>query len=186
MTQKVMPLAAARRGDAPAAVPTLGPGVVVSARSERIEVELEGGARVPVEGALPLPYEVVDGDVLLVIGQGGRHYAIGVIAAQGRTTFALQGDVSIRAVDGALDLCGDRGVRITGPEVDVSTGTLRTVARATIQAFETFTQRVASLLSVHAGQSHTVVEGESLTMAKTASIQADDAVTVNGKEILLG
>jgi hypothetical protein len=47
-------------------------------------------------------------------------------------------------------------------------------------------QRVSDLLSVHAGEAHTVVSGTQLTQAHTAAILTEGTVTINGKEVHLG
>jgi hypothetical protein len=124
--------------------------------------------------------------VLLVIGQGDDWWVIGVLAGRGKASLALQGDVAVRAVDGVLSLDGDRGVVVRGPTVDLHAGSLRTFARDALTTLESLVQRVAGLVSSHARQSYTLVEEDAVTQAKTAAIQTEGAVTINGKEILLG
>ena len=163
----------------------LGPGVVVEAGAGRrtVTVSLGGALRVPAEMAIP--YEPVVGDTLLVIGVD-EHYVIGVLAGRGKHLLGSQGDVVVHAVGGALELRGDAGVRISAPSIEVDAGTLRTVARSAIEAFTTLHQRVSDLLSIHAGQSHTMVERESFTQARAAVIQTEETVTINGQQIHLG
>ena len=47
-------------------------------------------------------------------------------------------------------------------------------------------QRVTSSLTVHAREAHTLVEQSAVTQAKNATILTEDAVTINGKSVLLG
>ena len=47
-------------------------------------------------------------------------------------------------------------------------------------------QRVTDLLSVHAGESQTIVDGTSHLRADSASILTQEKVTLNGKAIHLG
>jgi hypothetical protein len=163
----------------------LGPAVVVSAGPSVVTVALADGREVRATMALALPYAAEPGDVLLVIGQGAEHYVIGVLSGKGKTAVELQGDVSIRAVGGTLDLSGDKGVRLTGPLLSVSADAVRTVARSVVATCETWLQRATEALHVHARQSITQVDEGAYTQAKTAAIQTEDTVTINGKEIHL-
>ncbi|WP_437280976.1 DUF3540 domain-containing protein [Sorangium sp. So ce375] len=164
----------------------LGPGRVTAAEGGAITVELPGGQPVAVEMALALPYTPALEDTLLVIGREERYYAIGVLHGRGQTVLSLQGDVALHAREGALSLCGDKGVEIRGPELEVQAGKIRMVADAVVQRFTSVVQRVSALLSVQASESHTVVEKTSFTKAKNATILTEETVTVNGKQILLG
>ncbi|AUX41001.1 hypothetical protein SOCE26_024050 [Sorangium cellulosum] len=164
----------------------LGPGRVTAAEEGKIAVELPGGQPVRVEMALALPYEPAVGDTLLVIGRDENYYAIGVLHGTGRTVLSLPGDVAVHARDGALSLSGDKGVEIRGPELEVQAGKIRMVADAVVQKFTSMYQRVSALLSVQAGESHTIVEKTAFTKAKNATILTEETVTVNGKQILLG
>jgi hypothetical protein len=165
----------------------LGPARVTAAEAGNVAVELPGGDQsIPVEMALALPYAPALGDTLLVIGRAQKYYAIGVLHGTGRTVLSLAGDIEVHARDGELSLSGDKGVSIRGPEVDVEAGKIRMVADAMVQKLNSMYQRVSALLSVSAGDAHTVVERTALTKAKNATILTEDTVTVNGKQILLG
>lgn len=164
----------------------LGPATVVEGGAAELLVARGDGPPVRAQLALSLPYEAAVGDVVLVVGQGDEHWVVGVISGRGKTTLALQGDVTVRAVDGTLALEGDRGVVVRAPAMEVHADAVRTFARTAMATLESFVQRVTGLLAVHAGQSHTIVEEEAVTQSKTAAIQTEGAITINGKEILLG
>jgi hypothetical protein len=179
-----LPTATSRSRDA---APVLGPGVVIDAEGDVVTVELSSdGSRVRATLALALPYAAQPDDVLLVIGQGAEHYVIGVIAGRGKTSLELQGDVSLRAVGGSLDLAADEGVRIRAPSVSIEAGALQTVARSVVETFATLLQQVTEALHVKARQSVTQVEEGAYTQAKTIAMQTEETVVVNGKEIHLG
>lgn len=163
----------------------LGPATVTGAGASTVEVALPDGTTAEARVALAFAYEPVVGDTVLVIG-GDEHYVIGVLAAQGKAVLSFPGDLEVRAAGGELRLTGDRGVSIGGPSLQVQVGKLELVARAVTQRFDTLRQRVTELLSVHAGQSHTVVDGTSHTRAESASILTKENVTINGKAIHLG
>jgi hypothetical protein len=164
----------------------LGPAEVVETTDEGVRARLRGGVVVSASLALALPYAPVVGDLLLFIGKGEEFYAIGVLRGAGKTSLRLQGDVDLHAEGGVLHLSADKGVRIQAPEVDIETGRLRTVASSVVQKCTTLYQRVSALLSVHAGQSHTVVDEASFSRAKSAAILTEETVTINGKQVHLG
>jgi Protein of unknown function (DUF3540) len=164
----------------------LGPAEVLETTDEGVRARLRGGAVVSASLALALPYAPVIGDLLLLIGKGEEFYAIGILRGSGKTSLRLQGDVDLHAEGGALHLSADKGVRIEAPEVDIETGRLRTVATSVVQKCTSLYQRVSALLSVHAGQSHTVVDEASFSRSKSAAILTEETVTINGKQIHLG
>jgi hypothetical protein len=164
----------------------LGPGTVIEARGLEVTVELSEGAIVTAAMALAIPYEAVEGDSLLVIGRGNRHYVIGVLRGAGRTTLTLPGDVNVHAAGGSLSLSGDNGVEIRGPELEVHATRIHTIADALVQKLGSVYQRVSGLLSVQAAETHTLVEKTAFTKAKNATLLTEETVTVNGKQIHLG
>jgi hypothetical protein len=164
----------------------LGPAEVIEVRPPQVVVSLPDRGSATADLAFAMPYTPAVGDVLLVIGRGSKHYAIGVLHGSGRTAFSIQGDVELRSVNGKLSLTGDHGVEVRGPEVDVYTTALRMVARDVTQKFESLFQRVSSLLRVHAGESQTLVDGGAVTQSKRAAILTEETVTINGREVHLG
>jgi hypothetical protein len=164
----------------------LGPAEVVAVRPLEIEVRLSSGAEVPARLALAFPYEPAVGDEVLVIGNEGGHYVIGVLHGQGRTALAFKGDVDLRAEGGVLRLRSDKGVEVSAPKMTVITGALEQIAGAAMQKFASLRQTVTELLSVRAGQAHTIVDGSSFTQSKAHTILTEEKVTINGKDIYLG
>jgi hypothetical protein len=166
--------------------PSLGPAEVTRVSPHEVELRLESGALAHAQIALGYPYEPAEGDVVLVIGEAGRHYVIGVLHGTGRSALELPGDVDLRAVGGKLRLSGDKGVEIASPDLSIHVGKLQVIAGTAVQRFASLCQRVADLWSVQAGQRHTVIEGSSHEQAKSAEILTEEQVTINGKAIYLG
>lgn len=166
--------------------PGLGPAEITRVSPHEVEVRLKTGALARATLALGYPYEPRPGDVVLVIGDAEGHYVIGVLHGTGRSVLELPGDVDLRAVNGVLRLSGDKGVEITSPEVSIQAGKLQVIAETAVQRFASLCQRVADLLSVHAGQRHTVIEGSSHEQAKSATLLTEEKMTINGKAIYLG
>jgi len=164
----------------------LGPACVAEVHGRQVTMELPNGEIRTATLALAYLYEPAPGDVLLVVGKEESYYAIGVLHGTGRAVLAFHGDVDLRAVDGTLRLSGARGVKVEGAEIELHAGKLRMVAGAVVQKFESVFQRVTSLLNVHAGKSHTVVDGPSFAQSESAAILTRDVMTINGKEIHLG
>jgi hypothetical protein len=164
----------------------LGPACVTEVKGREVAVELPDGRSVAAKLALAFLYEPAPGDVLLIIGREETYYGIGVLHGTGKAVLAFQGDVDLCAVNGALRLSGEKGVTVEGPELAVHTPKLRMIADSVVQTFNSVYQRVTSLLSVHAGKSHTVVDGPAFTQAESGSILTLDAMTINGKQVHLG
>lgn len=164
----------------------LGPAHVLSVAGRELSLELPSGEIVAATLAVAFPYEAVTGDVLLVIARGQSYYGIGVLHGTGSTRLAFPGDVEIASDGGSLHLKGAKGVTISGPELDVRVGVLRMLADSVTQRFATVYQRVTSLLSVHAKESHTSVDESTFTKAKSAAILTEETMSINGKQIHLG
>jgi hypothetical protein len=169
----------------PAPSEYLGPAEVVSVSAGAAEVELPGGDVAHARLALAFPYRPEPGDTLLVVGRDEAFYVIGVLDGTGATELSLPGDVAIRA-SGALHLEGATGVDIRGPEVSLDAGKLRVAADAMVQKLGSLYQRVSALWSVRARDAEALIEGSSLTRAKTAAILTDETMSINGKQIHLG
>lgn len=164
----------------------LGPADVTRVQASEVLVALPDGAVVPVQLAFAFPYEPSVGDTLLVIGKDGQHYAIGVLRGSGKASLSFHGDVELRSIGGSLTLAAEKGIEVQGPEVSIRSNTLRVVADKVVEKFTWLHQRVASLVSVHAKEMHTIVEESATTNAKRATITTEETVTVNGKQIHLG
>ena len=171
----------------------LGPARVVSPNAPNapnapggVRVELPDGTAVTAQAALAFPYQPAPDDVVLVIGKGGSHYVIGVLQGTGKSVLALHGDVELRAVGGSLTLAGDKGMRLESPELEISAGKLRLMAESIVQRFTHAYQHVREVLSVRAGETHTVVDGTSFAKARSGVILTEEKMAINGKEIHLG
>jgi hypothetical protein len=178
------------RGAAPALY--LGPALVLalpaSPASGRLDVQLAEapGTRVSAQLALPIPYRPALGDLLLVVGRGERHYAIGVLAGTGTTSLSFPGDVELRALGGELQLTGDAGIKLRSPETTIETGVLRTVATEVSERATRAFRWIRETLHVRAGASRSVVEGDDVRQAKRATILAEEVVKIDGGQVQLG
>lgn len=164
----------------------LGPAEVVSVSADAVEVRIPRSGAARARLALAFTYEPQPGDEVLVIGNEEGHYVIGVLRGTGRTALAFSGDVDLRAVDGVLRISGDKGVHVEGPELHMRASKLEILAGAVVEKFTSLRQRVTELLSVQAGQSHSVVEGASFSRSKSATMLTEEKVTINGKAVYLG
>ena len=164
----------------------LGPAVVTELEGTFVRVAIPEGESALAEMALAFPYRPVVGDVLLVIGRGGKHWVIGVLSGAGRSTIEVQGDVELRAVDGELALSGDRGVVIRGRSLDVTVEKVEVLAERIVERCATLYQRARELFSVHAKEKLEIVEGQATTQAEGVTIVTEQKVLINGKHIHLG
>ena len=163
----------------------LGPAEVCGDDTTHVVLKLSNGHQVRARIALGYGYRPANGDSVLTIGNDDGYYIIGVLLSQNETTLQFNGDVALHAA-GKLHLRGEEGVTLDGPEVRVRAGKLEMLARQATQRFERLRQRVSDLLSVEAGQSHTVVEGAHYTRAKSATLLTEEKISINGKSIYLG
>jgi Protein of unknown function (DUF3540) len=164
----------------------LGPAHVNSVSAREVIVTLPEGVTAPALLAFSLPYTPAIGDVLLVIGRAGKYYAIGVLQGSGQTDLTFAGNVQLRAVDGKVCVAGDRGVEIRGSEIHLHAATLHTIAREAFHTFGSLYQRVTSLLRTHAEEVQVLVDKGTYTQAQSATVLADEAVTLKGREIHVG
>lgn len=164
----------------------LGPAEVVAKRADRLELRLPTGTLVEARSALAFPYEAALGDELLVIGEAGDHYVIGVLRGRGTTALAFEGDVELRARGGEVRIAGERGVSVEGPSVEVHTDRYAIVAELASTIAGNLRTAVRELFTLRAKEQHTQIEGDVLQHSKRARLVAEEKVTVNGKEIFLG
>ncbi len=164
----------------------LGPAEITSCGPVEIEARVrKTGAVVRVRVALAHAYEPNVGDEVLVIGGPDGHWIIGVLTSTGRAVVSFPGDAEVRA-GGVLKLAGAKGVEIAAPRVELRASRLEAVASEVVHTFKSLRQRVSEIMSTHAGQAHTVVEGSMHTQAKSASILTEETVSINGKSVHLG
>jgi hypothetical protein len=163
----------------------LGPAEVCSFAGNEVELKLPDGRRRQAQLALAFSYSPAAGDTVLAIGNDDGAWVIGVLASEGCASLSFPGDMHIEAA-GELCVRGAKGVRIEGPQLSVEVGRLEMAARAVSQRFEQLTQRVSDLLSVRAGQTHTIVHGASFTRAESSTLLTKEKVSINGKSIHLG
>jgi hypothetical protein len=163
----------------------LGPASVVQSGASEVEVELPRGNRERARLALAYAYEPCVGDEVLVIGNADGHWIIGIIHGKGPSVLRFPADAELSA-GGSLRITADRGVDVRAQDFSVTTQKIRMIASEVSHSFKTLRQRVQELLSVQAGQTHTVVEGSMHSQAKNATILTEEKVSINGKEVHLG
>jgi len=164
----------------------LGAASVIRSGPASLEVRLPTGEIVHPKLALAFPFVPAPNDDLLIIGEDERYYVIGVISSSGDTQLRFRGNVELRAVDGELELHGERGVELTGPRIDIKTKKLTVLADKATEVFGTVFTRVKELMSVHTGETDAVVHGQWSTRSKRAAITSEEAVSINGKQVHLG
>jgi hypothetical protein len=166
----------------------LGPARVTCRVANHITVALEGadGKQVSVEPAFTFPYEAAVDDQLLVLGQGERYYAVGVLSGQAPCNLSFPGDVTIRALAGKLTLASEQAVELCAPRITLRAGLIRTLANEVIEKANELRRWVRGLLAIRAGQSRRVVDGEDTTRCQNSTTLAKDTVTVDGDQLHLG
>ena len=166
----------------------LGPARVLRTVGNRFEVELDDGdaSKVMVRPSFTFPYKPTAEDSLLVLGQDGQHFAVGVLSGSGPSTLHFQGDVSIHAVDGKLTLASNQAVELRAPRVTIRAGILRTIADEVVEKSSAFRRWVRGLMATRAGRSRRVIDGDDTTRCQNSTTLAKDTVTVDGDQLHLG
>ncbi len=164
----------------------LGPGEVVASAASTVRVRITGGEEVAAELALAFPFRPSKGDVLLVIGKDDAYFVIGVLAGAGRTVLEFSGDVELRSLTGKVEISGARGVSLQSPVIEIGAEKLKIVAHAVTETMTTLFSRVRDVMTVHAGESRSLVKGHSYAQSKRAQINTEETVSINGREIHLG
>jgi hypothetical protein len=166
----------------------LGPARVLRTVGNQFEVELgdADATKVLVRPAFTFPYVPTAEDSLLVLGQDGQHFAVGVLSGSGPGTLHFPGDVSIHAVDGKLTLASDEVLRLRAPRVTLRAGILRTIADEVVEKSASFRRWVRGLMATRAGRSRRVIDGDDTTRCENSTTLAKDTVTVDGDQLHLG
>ncbi len=162
------------------------PATVVEVHAGGVVARLPSGASIEPRLALAYSFRPAVGDRLLVIGQDGRHYVIGVLESTGATHLAFRGDVDLRAVGGKIALSGDEGVEVRGPTIELTARRLHVLAEKATEVFGSVFTTVKDLWSVRSGSTDAVIHGEWSHRAEQASITTEEVVTINGREVHLG
>jgi hypothetical protein len=161
------------------------PASVVSVGDLGVTVALEGGGRVVAELALTFPYEPAVGDELLVIGEAGEHFAIGVLGAAAPSALALGEEGELHA-GGVLTVSSEASLHVEAPRVSVRGRALRTFASRLSETAERADTWVRGLLTQRAGEARRVVEGADATCARRSVTLARQKVKIDGGVLDMG
>lgn len=166
----------------------LGPAETLATLSlDALRVRREDGREVDAAPAFTFPYAPQAGDRLLVVeGERGAHFAIGVLSGRAPDALAFSGDVTVRAVGGTLSLRGDDGVVVDAPHVTVRGETLRTFAGSLTEKADTAYRWVREQLTVRAGESRRTITGEDHTRCKRSVTLAEGVVKIDAHQVHLG
>ncbi len=141
----------------------LGPARVVMSAGRRVKVELPDEV-VWAQLALASPYQPEEGDRVLVMGQAGSWYAIGLLEGAGTTVITVPGDLELHAPKGAIRLRAGRGIHLRSPRIRIASQRLELFANDFLQRFR----------------------GDYRLKAERINEEAKDDVRVDGRKIHLG
>ena len=163
----------------------LGPATVTGVRLDKVFLSIPD-REVEARLALAFPYKPVTGDVVLAIaGEEGEVYIIGVLSGRGATTFAVEGDLQLKAT-GTVRISGERGIDLKAPLVTVKADKVETVARTIFERSVACYRWIKESLQTQAGRTRTLVEGNAVLHAGRIVETAEKEVKIDGKEVLLG
>ena len=163
----------------------LGPAIVREVRGAQMTVLIDGIEHVATN-AMAFPYTPRVNDVLLMIGQEDKHYAIGVLQAQGDMTLTFPADVNFRAPKGSFNFSSGEAIDMHAPEVKVTAGKWTVVARTLSEKVTNALRWVTELAQLKAGRRRTLVEGKDYERSERKILKSKKDVRLNGERIHLG
>ena len=173
----------------------LGPATILeTGRSNAARVELPNGTSAWARLALAVPYQPVVGDEVLAITHDGETvYVIGLLRGSGRTTLRVQGDLSIEAPGGrielkgqAIRLQGEQSVEAAAPDVKLRAGRLDILAHRIVEKARDIYVWVNELFQLKSRRLRAVTDSTMHWKAHRAYFKADTDVNIDGKNINLG
>jgi len=138
------------------------------------------------ELALPYAHQLVEGDLVLAIGQHERWYVIGVLASRGLTTIMVPADLSIKAPRGSIHLSAANGVHLSAARVKIKADKLDLAARRMTERFQEATRWIKGLFHIRAHRLCASVESDYRLNAGRIAEHAAAEVKINGQQIHLG
>ncbi len=163
----------------------LGPARVAQVKGVSLRLTLPDG-EVPAILATSYPYQPVEGDLVLAIGQEDAYYVIGVIQGKGKCTFLVPGDLEFKAPKGKIDLSSSRGIRLQSPDVMIKAKKLDLFAESVRERFGDACRWVKGGFQLRAGRVRQKIEGKYSIKAERIVERADKDVKIDGKKINLG
>lgn len=161
------------------------PATVLLAAAGRIKLELPD-AHVWAISALAYPYQPVEGDIVLAIGQGAQWYVIGVLKGTGPTTLLAPADLELVAPRGRVTIKAAQGVEIKSDSVSVSANKLEVTAQRIVERFADAVRWVKGVFQLRAERVRTRVDGVYDLRAERILENAEKDVKIDGEKIHLG
>jgi len=164
----------------------LGAAQVLAGASDHVVALLADNTQVRVTLAFTFPFVPQAGDCLLVLGQDGAYFAVGVLGGSAPRALRFAGDAEIRTVGGSLTLASDTSVQVVAPKITLRAGVLRAVARSIIERADSMQRWVRGLLAVRARESRRQIDGDDSTRCQRSTVLAKETVKLDGDQLHLG
>ncbi len=158
---------------------------VIRAEGSRIVISMQD-REVPATLAIAYPYQPVEGDLVLAIGQDEKYFVIGVIQGTGKCRFTAPGDIEFNAPRGQISLLSSRGVQIQGPQVSIKANKFEVLARSVMEKFGEVTRWISGTCQLRAKRMRSVIEEKYSLRAGRIVQRAKKDVRIDGKKINLG
>jgi hypothetical protein len=164
----------------------LGRAIVRDTSGGDIKVGLPSGEDVAVELAVPYGYRPQANDEVVVVGENGRYFVIGVTKHAEQVELRFHGDVTLRSSHGQVRLAAAQKLSLMGAEIEIRSKSLSVVAEKIVETATTIYQHARQLMSLRAGEKREVIEGDCNTQAERMHLASEEVIKVNGREIHLG
>lgn len=171
-----------------AAIPVtscIGPALVTAIEDGTVRCLL-GDQVVTVAPAMPMQYRAEPGDVLLVAGDGQRHWAIGVIQGRGACSLSTEGDLELRSTAGRVRIEAARGIDLDSPRTRLRGARIELIADSLLTQAIDWLAQVRDRLQLRARRRDTAIAETDVTTTGSTSHRSTGNVVIDGKQIHLG
>lgn len=155
-------------------------GSGVDASRARVVFE---GASLSARPALAFAYQLMPGDVVLIIVQADDAYIIGVLSGRGTTSLAVHGDLALSAPHGRISLSAGNGIDLDAPQIAVRAQAIEMTAVTLVQRVQTAFKTFTDLLHITAGRRQTRIHGVSMESTQRTYHRSEKETVLNGESI---
>lgn len=160
----------------------IGAAVVTDCEAGRARVVFEG-ASLSARPALAFAYQLMPGDLVLIIVQAEDAYIIGVLSGRGTTTLTVHADLALSAPHGRISLRAGNGIDLDAPQVAVRAQSIEMTATTLVQRVQTAFKTFTDLLHITAGRRQTRIDGVSMESTVRTYHRSEKETVLNGESI---
>lgn len=164
---------------------TINTAVISSANGAEIRALGDSG-EMELTNALAHNYRPSIKDTVLVVSNENTNFIIGVVQTSADAVFTFPASVQFHAPKGEISFSSGKQIDLHAPEVSVTAGKIKLMAKSLTEKVGTAFRTVTGLLRIRAGQRQSRVDGIDLNKAEQHIMKASKDVKIDGQKINLG